>query len=68
MWPQHPEGLAEPARACVGMLPGGVPHWLEVDVCPECAHQMHRRRHLWQTLTIVLIALLTSLLAYPLMP
>jgi hypothetical protein len=63
-----PDGLGEPARACLGVLPGGVEHWGWVEVCPECARRAERRRRLGLLLVFVLVALLTSAVAYPLLP
>ena len=63
-----PDGLAQPARACLGVLPGGAQHWAWVDVCPDCARRSVLRRRLWLSVVMVLVALLTSAVAYPLLP
>jgi hypothetical protein len=63
-----PDGLGQPARACLGILPDGAQYWAWVEVCPECAQHAARLRHLWTALTFVLVALLTSAIAYPLLP
>jgi hypothetical protein len=63
-----PDGCGEPARACLGVLPGGAEHWVQVEVCPECARESARQRRLGLMLVFVLVALLTSAVAYPLMP
>jgi hypothetical protein len=63
-----PEGCAEPARACLGVLPGGAEHWTWVDVCPECALSAARQRRLGLLLVFVVVSLLTMAVAFPLMP
>jgi hypothetical protein len=63
-----PEGLSQPIRACVGVLPGGVKHWAWVDLCPRCVRELERQRRLRDALIFMLVALLTSILAFPLMP
>jgi hypothetical protein len=63
-----PDGLSEPARACLGILPGGAQYWDWVDVCPECARRNSARRRARLMLALLLVALLTSVIAYPLLP
>lgn len=62
-----PDGLGQPASACVGTLPGGTFLWSWVDVCPECALKSQRRSRLWLAFACVLVALLTFAVACPLM-
>jgi hypothetical protein len=50
------------------MLPGDVPYWAWVEVCPNCVQRSARDRRLWLSLAFVLVALITSILAYPLLP
>ncbi len=63
-----PDGLGEPARAYLGVLPGGAEHWAWVEVCPDCARRSARQRRLGLALVFVVVALLTSAVAYPLLP
>ncbi|HEX5271008.1 MAG TPA: hypothetical protein VFW33_10990 [Gemmataceae bacterium] len=63
-----PDGCGEPARACLGVLPGGGRHWAWVEVCPACARKSARQRRLALLLVSVMVALLTSAVAYPLLP
>jgi hypothetical protein len=63
-----PDGLGEPARACLGVLPGGARHWARVEVCPACARRAERQRRLWLALAFALVALVTGAVAYPLLP
>jgi hypothetical protein len=63
-----PDGLGESALACLGVLPGGAEHWVEVEVCPECARESARQRRLGLLLVFVLVALLTFAVAFPLLP
>jgi hypothetical protein len=63
-----PDGLGEPAQACLGVLPGGAQHWSWVEVCPDCARRAARHRRLWLALAFALVAALTSAIAIPLLP
>jgi hypothetical protein len=63
-----PDGCAEPARARLGVLPDGAEHWVQVEVCPECARESARQRRLGLLLVFVVVTLLTSAVAYPLLP
>jgi hypothetical protein len=63
-----PDGVGELAHVCLGVLPGDIPHWAWVEVCPECARRAGLQRRLWLSLVFVLVAVLTSIVAYPLLP
>jgi hypothetical protein len=63
-----PDGLGQPARTCLGVLPGGAQYWVWVEVCPECARRTGRERRLWLALVFLLVALLTFVVAYSLLP
>jgi hypothetical protein len=54
--------------ACLWKSPAGGPeHWGLVDVCPVCAQQRERRRRERLFVVCVLVALLTAVIAYPLL-
>jgi hypothetical protein len=61
------EGACQTVRACLWSLPGAGQHWAQVPICSACAG---RRRHLSAALAGVwlLLAALTALVAYPLLP
>jgi hypothetical protein len=63
-----PDGLGQSARACIGVLPGGAQYWAWVDICPDCAQRSEQRRRLWLSVVLVLVALLSGAVAYPLLP
>ncbi len=63
-----PEGDGQSVRACLGMLPGNVPHWGWVEVCSGCTQRSARNRRLWLTIAFVVVTVLTGALAYPLLP
>jgi hypothetical protein len=63
-----PDGLSEPARVCLGILPGDIQYWAWVDICPDCVQRLGMRRRLWMSLVFVLVVVLTFTVAYPLLP
>jgi hypothetical protein len=60
----------QPLLACLWKSPaaGGAELWGQVLLCPDCAALRDQKRRAWRAVAVVSIALITSVVAYLLLP